>query len=85
MALLMLGRLSSELLWLRLTVLRELGALFFGRSLVQIARDDGYPALSLSVSPLNHARLLYASEGFRKVGESGTSWTLLLRLDQGAS
>lgn len=31
MALWMLGRLSSASLWLRLTVLGELGALFFGR------------------------------------------------------
>ena len=48
--------------------------------LVQTARADGFPALSLSVSPLNSARQLYESAGFRKVGESGTSWTLLLSL-----
>ncbi len=47
-------------------------------SLIQTAREDGFPALSLSVSPLNSARRLYESVGFRKVGESGTSWTLLL-------
>jgi len=50
------------------------------RALIQIARADGYPALSLSVSPSNYARAFYESEGFRKVGESGTSWTLLLQL-----
>jgi len=49
-------------------------------ALVQTARADGFPALSLSVSPLNSARQLYESTGFRKVGESGTSWTLLLSL-----
>lgn len=49
-------------------------------ALVQTARADGFPALSLSVSPLNSARQLYESIGFRKVGESGTSWTLLLPL-----
>jgi len=49
-------------------------------ALVQTARADGFPALSLSVSPLNYARRLYESVGFRKVGESGTSWTLLLPL-----
>jgi len=49
-------------------------------ALVQTARADGFPALSLSVSPLNFARQLYESAGFRKVGESGTSWTLLLTL-----
>ena len=42
-------------------------------ALVQTARADGFPALSLSVSPLNFARQLYESAGFRKVGESGTS------------
>ena len=50
-------------------------------ALVQTARADGFPSLSLSVSPLNSARQLYESAGFRKVGESGTSWTLLLSLD----
>src|SRR5262245_59947122 len=50
------------------------------RDLIQIARADGHPALSLSVSPSNYALALYESEGFLKVGESGTSWTLLLRL-----
>lgn len=48
--------------------------------LVQSARTDGFPALSLSVNPSNWARHLYESMGFRKVGESGTSWTLLLTL-----
>jgi len=47
-------------------------------ALVETARADGFPALSLSVSPLNFARQLYESVGFRKVGEYGTSWTLLL-------
>ena len=49
-------------------------------ALVETARAAGVPALSLSVSPLNFARQLYESAGFRKVGESGTSWTLLLSL-----
>jgi GNAT superfamily N-acetyltransferase len=49
-------------------------------ALVETARADGVPALSLSVSPLNFARQLYESAGFRKVGESGTSWTLSLPL-----
>jgi ribosomal protein S18 acetylase RimI-like enzyme len=50
------------------------------RALVDRARSDGFPALSLSVSPANPARALYESEGFRRVGESGTSWTLALAL-----
>jgi ribosomal protein S18 acetylase RimI-like enzyme len=50
-------------------------------ALIDAARADGHPALSLSVSLANPARRLYQSLGFRKVGESGTSWTLLLPLD----
>ena len=52
------------------------------RALIVIARRDGHRAVSLSVSPSNYARPLYESEGFHKVGESGTSWTLLLQLDR---
>ena len=52
------------------------------RALIEIARADGHPALSLSVSPSNYARSFYESEGFHKVGESGTSWTLLLQFDR---
>ena len=52
------------------------------RALVQQARADGYQSLSLSVSPKNSALRLYESTGFCKVGESGTSWTLMLSLDQ---
>jgi GNAT superfamily N-acetyltransferase len=48
--------------------------------LIVTARTDGFPALSLSVSPLNPARYLYESLGFQKVGEGGTSWTLRLLL-----
>jgi ribosomal protein S18 acetylase RimI-like enzyme len=47
-------------------------------ALIQIGRDNGFRALSLSVDPRNPARLLYERAGFRKVGESGTSWTYLL-------
>jgi ribosomal protein S18 acetylase RimI-like enzyme len=52
------------------------------RELVGQARAAGFPALSLSVSPANRALRLYESEGFRKVGVSGESWTLLLSLDK---
>jgi GNAT superfamily N-acetyltransferase len=48
--------------------------------LIGTARADGFPALSLSVSPLNPALKLYVSLGFRKVGETGSSWTLRLSL-----
>ncbi|HIF94196.1 MAG TPA: hypothetical protein EYQ60_13910 [Myxococcales bacterium] len=47
-------------------------------SLISKAESAQVPALSLSVSPANFALALYESAGFRKVGESGTSATLLL-------
>jgi ribosomal protein S18 acetylase RimI-like enzyme len=50
------------------------------RDLIAMARADRFPALSLSVSPLNPVRVLYESVGFCKVGESGTSWTFRLPL-----
>ncbi|MBM2846984.1 MAG: family N-acetyltransferase [Bacteroidetes bacterium] len=50
------------------------------RSLMNIARANHVKAISLSVDPNNIARRLYESEGFVKVGESGTSWTLACRL-----
>lgn len=50
------------------------------RDLVELAARRGFPALSLSVAPENPARHLYESEGFVKVGEAGTSWTLLRTL-----
>jgi ribosomal protein S18 acetylase RimI-like enzyme len=53
-------------------------------ALIYAARDEGFPALSLSVSPANAARRLYDSVGFRKVGESGTSWTYVLPLAEEA-
>ena len=54
-------------------------------ALAETARADGFPALSLSVSPQNYARELYESAGFQKAGESGTSWTLRLSLSQPTS
>ena len=50
------------------------------RALVEMARQAGVPTLSLSVDPSNFALRLYESEGFQKVGESGTSWTMVLAL-----
>jgi ribosomal protein S18 acetylase RimI-like enzyme len=46
------------------------------RAAIQSATQCVYPALSLSVAPDNPARRLYESEGFVKVGETGTSWTM---------
>lgn len=50
------------------------------RALIEAARDDGFRTLSLSVDPSNFARRLYESEGFVKVGASGTSWTYVLQI-----
>ena len=50
------------------------------RSLISEAQREGFELLSLSVDPANFALKLYESEGFFKVGESGTSWTLLRKL-----
>lgn len=52
------------------------------RALCEIARIDGCNSISLSVDPSNFARKLYESEGFVKVGKSGTSWTMLLQLSE---
>lgn len=50
-----------------------------GRALLKALCKDaiaqGFSQLSLSVDPSNFALHLYESEGFQKVGESGTSWT----------
>jgi GNAT superfamily N-acetyltransferase len=42
-------------------------------ALIRVAADDEVRALSLSVDPSNFARRPCESEGFEKVGESGTS------------
>jgi len=58
----------------------------FGRlllsELIEQARAEGHAGLSLSVSPRNYALGLYTSMGFARVGESGTSWTLVLPLNR---
>jgi ribosomal protein S18 acetylase RimI-like enzyme len=49
-------------------------------ALLKQARKDGFEQISLSVEPDNPALRLYERHGFRKVGESGRSWTMLARL-----
>ena len=75
------GFVSADVPELGIAVVAAYRSKGIGRSLLQAliaaARSDGCPGISLSVSPQNRARGLYESEGFRKVGESGTSWTLL--------
>jgi GNAT superfamily N-acetyltransferase len=57
---------------------KGVGRMLLG-ALIQVAKDDRFRAISLSVDPANFARELYESEGFVRVGESGTCWTYLLR------
>jgi GNAT superfamily N-acetyltransferase len=49
-------------------------------ALLKRAKEDGFKALSLSVEPDNPALRLYEKYGFRKVGESGGSWTMKVEL-----
>jgi ribosomal protein S18 acetylase RimI-like enzyme len=49
-------------------------------ALISEARQEGFGGLSLSVAPHNRSRMMYERAGFRKVGEEGESWTMLLRL-----
>lgn len=45
-------------------------------AILEVAYHEGIRSMSLSVDPHNCALQLYESEGFTKVGESGTSWTM---------
>ena len=49
-------------------------------ALVDVARDQGHRALSLSVEPGNPARRLYERAGFARVTDNGGAWTMLLEL-----
>ena len=53
-------------------------------ALIAAAREAGLRKLSLSVIPENFARGLYERLGFRKVGVSGTAWTMVLDLEDDA-
>jgi len=50
------------------------------RALLDQGRKDGFEQISLSVEPDNPALRLYERHGFRKVGESDGSWTMVARL-----
>jgi ribosomal protein S18 acetylase RimI-like enzyme len=47
-------------------------------ALLEQARHSAIARISLSVEPENYSRALYEKLGFKKVGTSGTSWTMLL-------
>jgi ribosomal protein S18 acetylase RimI-like enzyme len=49
-------------------------------ALLEQARRSTIAQISLSVEPENHSRRLYEKLGFKRVGTSGTSWTMLLKL-----
>jgi ribosomal protein S18 acetylase RimI-like enzyme len=54
------------------------------QGLLDRAGRDGFRALSLSVDRDNPAIGLYESFGFRKIAESGNSWTMLAELGSAA-
>ncbi len=49
------------------------------RRLLDRARADGLPGVSLSVEPDNPARRIYERLGFEKAGVVGGAWTMLRR------
>ena len=49
-------------------------------ALVDLARDSGHRAVSLSVEPDNPARRLYERTGFLRVGNDNGAWTMVLEL-----
>jgi GNAT superfamily N-acetyltransferase len=49
-------------------------------ALIERARTEGYPALSLSVAPSNRSRMMYERAGFERVGENHGAWTMRLDL-----
>ena len=49
--------------------------------LLHEAEKSGIVHVSLSVDPMNGARMLYERMGFKKVGESGTSWTMAVKVE----
>jgi GNAT superfamily N-acetyltransferase len=49
-------------------------------ALIERARTEGYPTLSLSVAPSNRSRMMYERAGFERVGENHGAWTMRLDL-----
>ena len=78
------GYISDDIPELSIAVLKEFRGNGVGskmlKALIEKARSDGYPSISLSVDHENIACRLYLKEGFKKVGVLGTSWTMKLDL-----
>ena len=78
------GYVDSETPELGMAVEREYRSKGIGRSLLRALVHDtqarGIQRISLSVDSSNFAGRLYESEGFSKVGQSGTSWTYVKHL-----
>lgn len=78
------GYINDDIPELSIAVLKEYRGKGVGtkmlKALIEKAKLDGYPSISLSVDPENSAYRLYVKEGFVKVGVSGTSWTMRLDL-----
>ena len=79
------GFVSPNFPELGIATLPESRGLGLGRTLmqglIQHAKSEGRPALSLSVEEDNmRAVRLYQHLGFERVGKVGNSWTMLLRL-----
>lgn len=51
------------------------------RALIELARDKGYPGLSLSVEEDNPALRLYERFGFVRVARVENAWTMRLNVD----
>jgi len=78
------GYISDDIPELSIAIVKEYRGKGFGsdllKALIEKARKDGYPSISLSVDPNNAAYGLYVREGFKKVGIVDTSWTMKLDL-----
>jgi GNAT superfamily N-acetyltransferase len=54
-------------------------------ALIERARQEGYPALSLSVAVANRSRMMYQRRGFVRVGGDADHWTMRLDLGEQTS
>ena len=78
------GFVDASIPELGISVVRKYRGRGLGRELMSRlmdhAKSSGIKKLSLSVDPANYALQLYQKLGFKKVSESGTSWTMVKEL-----